>query len=335
MTMKLLCLLASLMFVSQTAFAKHENLRRSKFEKQGLFHVPDGLRTQVDFWTKIYTEYTTGQAVLHDPNDLAKVYSVIDLPTCDEPPKKECLLERENAMKKAKEPILAKLDPDGSKNIRVRAQVGQRDKFIEALFLSEDIIGEIEKIFKEKGLPVELSRLPFVESMFNVSAHSHAGAAGIWQFMPSTARVCGLKVGKGVDERLDITKSTHAAARHLKRDYNHLGDWALAVNAYNAGPGRLANAIKVLGTKDISKIIRHYEHPAYGFASKNFYPCFLAALRAYENRDLYFADILGDGSEYVRDVLRSSAKEKMTKAKKANFKHISSPKKSKVKRSKK
>jgi membrane-bound lytic murein transglycosylase D len=287
------------------------------------FIVPGGLKKEVDFWTKIYSEYTTDQAVLHDPSDLGKIYGVISLPHCDEPPVKECLDSREEAIKAAKEEYVQRLGLEGSKKVvktrkysyhgkkgrgkkkvrtvttivnpSIRAQVGQRDRFLQGIYYSKDFLPQIEEVFGEYNLPLEVTRLPFVESMFNIKARSRSGAQGIWQLMPSTARILGLKVGRGVDERNDPVKSAHAAARHLNRDYKRLGTWPLALNAYNTGPGRIAGAVNQLGTTDIVKIIRNYQGPGYGFAARNFYPCFLAALRVYENRTQYFQELAAEG----------------------------------------
>lgn len=280
-------------FSEDLFLAKIENPRISGKSSNKQFEVPAGLKNEVEFWKKIYGEYTSDQAVLHNLNDLTKVYKIITLPHCKEPPRKECLESREDVIKSEKEAILNTLDPTGEKRASnfvptIRAQVGLRDKFKEAIQLSKKYLLKIEPIFEEYSIPIEITRLPFVESMFNTKAKSHAGAAGLWQLMPKTARHFGLKVGKKHDDRTDTIKATRVAARHLVRDYNRLGRWDLAINAYNSGPGRIADAVNQLGTRDIVKIIKYYYHPAYSFAAKNFYPCFLAALDIYENRNVYF-----------------------------------------------
>lgn len=78
---------------------------------------------------------------------------------------------------------------------------------------------------------------PFIESSFDYSAHSSVGAAGIWQFMPRTARVYKMAVGRYVDERRDPIKATRAAAKYLKTAYDALGSWPLAIVSYNHGVG--------------------------------------------------------------------------------------------------
>lgn len=94
------------------------------------------------------------------------------------------------------------------------------------------------------GLPQELKYLAIVESMLNPTATSRAGARGIWQFMYNTGRSYGLEIDSFVDERLDVEKAADAAARYLKDAYKVFGDWALAISAYNCGPGNITKAIR-------------------------------------------------------------------------------------------
>lgn len=102
----------------------------------------------------------------------------------------------------------------------------------------------IEKVLEENDVPVELSYLCLVESQYNSRTISHAGAAGLWQLMPETARLMGLKVNGSVDERFDPYKATEAAVKYLKYLHSIFNDWGLAVAGYNMGPGRISNLIK-------------------------------------------------------------------------------------------
>jgi len=97
----------------------------------------------------------------------------------------------------------------------------------------------ISKILKQHHLPVDLKYIPMVESNFDPVAISPKGAVGYWQLMPQTAIALGLRVDDIVDERTDLVKSTHAAAKYLKWLYGELGNWTLAVAAYNSGPAKL------------------------------------------------------------------------------------------------
>lgn len=110
--------------------------------------------------------------------------------------------------------------------------------------------GTISRIFGQYGLPAELKYLAVIESKLKPSATSGAGAAGLWQLMPSTARALGLKVASKVDERRHVYKSTVAAAKYLKTLYTIYGDWLLVVAAYNSGPGNVNKAIKKSGSRN-------------------------------------------------------------------------------------
>ena len=107
------------------------------------------------------------------------------------------------------------------------------------------------------GLPLELKYLPVVESGLDPTAISHAGAAGLWQFMITTARRYDLKINSLVDERMDPYKASWAAAKYLKELYDIYGDWNLVLAAYNAGPQQVSKAMRRTGgERDYWKIYR-------------------------------------------------------------------------------
>ena len=111
------------------------------------------------------------------------------------------------------------------------------------LGLSQYYFPLIEEELIKAGLPVELRALPIIESALNPTAVSRMGAAGLWQFMPSTGKLYGLEVNSLVDERRDPVRSTQAACRYLKDLYAIYNDWSLAIAAYNCGPGNVNKAI--------------------------------------------------------------------------------------------
>jgi membrane-bound lytic murein transglycosylase D len=126
-----------------------------------------------------------------------------------------------------------------------------------------------------------------VESSFNPAAYSKVGAAGLWQFLRSTGRRF-LRIDAAVDERLDPFRETEAAAQLLAYNYRLLGTWPLAITAYNHGAAGMLRAREQLGTTDIVRIVRDYHSPTFGFASRNFYVSFLAALAVTQDPHKYF-----------------------------------------------
>lgn len=98
----------------------------------------------------------------------------------------------------------------------------------------------IVPILKEKGIPEDFKYLMAIESACNPLARSGAGAAGLWQFMPTTGKEYGLEVNSHVDERYNVEKATYAACKYLKDAYNRFGDWVSVAASYNAGQGRIS-----------------------------------------------------------------------------------------------
>ena len=169
---------------------------------------------------------------------------------------------------------------------RIRGQWGLKDRFQAGIERSGLYMDEIKRIFKQYNLPEELSILPHVESSFQLKAYSSAGAAGIWQFTRSTGRLF-MRVGYDVDERRDPILATYGAAKLLKKNYEVVRSWPLAITAYNHGLRGIQRAQKRHGS-DIVKIIKKYRSRTFGFASRNFYPEFLAALHVVKNQNKYF-----------------------------------------------
>ena len=107
---------------------------------------------------------------------------------------------------------------------------------------------------RDRGLPRELAALPLVESAFEPRAVSRAGAAGLWQLMPATARRFGLIVDASCDERFDPRKATQAALRYLYWLHGHFRDWPLALAAYNCGEGALTALLRRFGTDSLAAL---------------------------------------------------------------------------------
>ena len=273
------------------------------------FPVPRGLESKVEFWKKVYSKYTTNHAIVHDVDNLDIVYEVVSLKNRSKLSRRardrklgqvkrkyrKILLQ----LARTKDPSKLKGEPKrihdmvknnfrrASRNIRV--QIGQKDRFGKGLERSGAYMDQINQIFREYKLPSELAVLPHVESSFQLNAYSSAGAAGVWQFTRGTGRLF-MKVGYDVDERRDPILSTVAAAKLLKRNFEVLKRWPLAITAYNHGTQGMRQAQKRYGN-NIVDIIGKYRGRTFGFASKNFYAEFLAAKHVVEHQDKYFPNL--------------------------------------------
>jgi membrane-bound lytic murein transglycosylase D len=279
------------------------------------------LHDRVMFWTQIYGKYSASQGIMHDRYDLRLVYSVVDFAELEDNialSRTELEKLKEKRVQKQRDVIFAVLtkltsvtDPknltpeerkiwnlfpekDRAEKIKkaankdfIRFQLGQSNYFKKGIYYSGRYIRQMERIFREEGLPVELTRLPFVESSFNIFARSKVGASGIWQFMRGTGRDY-LKINKWVDERNDPLASSRAAARLLRSNYRELNSWPIAITAYNHGPSGMKRLMKDYETTSIVDLIEKAETPSFQFASRNFYACLLAAIEVEAHADKYF-----------------------------------------------
>jgi membrane-bound lytic murein transglycosylase D len=281
----------------------------------GTFPEYDSIRPNISFWKKIYTEYSTTQGVIHDKRNLGIIYGVIELKDRNRHGSRKINRDRIKKTKKKYKLILAKLargePPKGSEEKRVadlfgteaqrsdfrsamrnlRCQVGQKNPFRQGIIRSGAYLAEIKQIFRDAGLPTELSYLPHVESSFNPKAYSKFGAAGIWQFTRSTGKRF-MTVGYAVDERRDPIFSSYAAARLLKQNFKKLRNWPMAITAYNHGINGMLRAKRRNGSYEA--IFKEYRSRIFKFASRNFYSEFLAALEVAQNYRQYFGEIARD-----------------------------------------
>jgi membrane-bound lytic murein transglycosylase D len=147
--------------------------------------------------------------------------------------------------------------------------VNQRKSVVAGWLRQADRYDEwVRDVFASYGIPRDLHHLGMVESGYRPTVRSHAGAVGMWQFMPATGRGMGLRIDSLVDERMDPVRATHAAARHLRQlNREFRGDWALAAAAYNAGSGRInrglgrfnaTNFWDLAQRGDLAQETRHY-----------------------------------------------------------------------------
>ena len=278
-----------------------------------LFPLPDVLRPNVTFWKRVFAVFDRNGGLLHDMEDVSIVYHIWynDLPS--DAPLRQGMIDEARSRYRAILGTLADgklLDlTDDEQRVwelfkgrqhpmafraamnTMRFQGGMRSRFAEGLVRSWSYLPEMEQIFAEVGVPLELTRLPHIESSFENRALSKVGAAGMWQIMPATGRLY-LRVDRHVDERLNVRAATLAAARILRDNYEKLGTWPLAITAYNHGANGMQRAVDTVGTTDFSVIVQRYRGPLFGFASQNFYAEFLAALEVSQNYKQYFGDLL-------------------------------------------
>jgi membrane-bound lytic murein transglycosylase D len=289
---------------------------------------PEGIQPDVNFWIRVYTDVTTNEGLLHDERNLAVVYDTLRFGAGTSPRDRQRQVdERRDRHIAALRRIIAALGADGGRDAlsdedkrllalwgpnasvillkeamqRIRFQLGQADRFKEGLIRSSSWETHIAETFANQGLPPELAVLPHVESSFNAAAYSKVGAAGLWQFMRSTGRRY-MRVDDAVDERLDPYRSTEAAAQLLAYNYRVLGSWPLALTAYNHGAAGMRRAKESVGTDDFVKINRTYNSRTFGFASRNFFPSFLAALTIDENPEKYFGPLQRRPEQKFREV---------------------------------
>ncbi len=289
---------------------------------------PEGIQQDVNFWVRVYTEVTTNEGLLHDERNLTVVYDTLKFGAGTSPRDRQRLVDDRrdryiaalrrisaalpsesdrDSLSAEDKRILALWGPNPSAILlrdatqRIRFQLGQSDRFKEGLIRSSSWSTHIAETFANQGLPPELAVLPHVESSFNAAAYSKVGAAGLWQFMRSTGRRY-MRVDDAVDERLDPYRSTEAAAQLLAYNYRVLGSWPLALTAYNHGAAGMRRARETVGTDDFVKINRTYNSRTFGFASRNFFPSFLAALTIDENPEKYFGQLDRRPEQKFREV---------------------------------
>jgi membrane-bound lytic murein transglycosylase D len=281
-------------------------------EASEVFSYPPELESDVRFWIRVYTEVTTEQGLIHDDWFLGLVYEVLRFDPADSQRQRERIVEQAKTRYAQLLRRFAAGDTDnltaherrilhefGDKTTpaqfreaveRIRFQLGQADRFHEGLIRAQAYEASISKVLADRGVPPEIGALPHVESSFNPAAYSRVGAAGLWQFMPGTARRY-MRVDGVVDQRLDPYSATEAAANLMLYNYRLLGSWPLAVTAYNHGPGGLRRAQDELGTTNIAVIVKRYQGATFGFASRNFYVAFLAALEVDRHAEKYFGPL--------------------------------------------
>jgi len=279
------------------------------------FPRPPGLEPDIAFWRRVYTEIDTSSGFIHDSSYLGVVYRTVRFPEGASGRDRNRVLR--SAYEELRE-ILARLAsgkrdgltdaerrvleawPDDVSNEqlrgageRLRFQLGQSDRFRSGLIRAGRWKPYIDSVLERRGLPPELAALPHVESSFDPTAYSKVGAAGMWQFTRSTG-LRYMRIDHIVDERRDPYFSTVAAARLLQNNFDVLQSWPLALTAYNHGVAGMRQAVQQQKTTDIETIVRNYKGRTFGFASRNFYVAFLAALDIDREPERYFGPLTPD-----------------------------------------
>lgn len=296
--------------------------------------VPPEIRDNVEFWRNVYGRWSRSQVAFHDNYHMGVIYEVATIPgrvkggyTAEQKrfvKRKEAQyrdglksLEHKiaygDSLTRFERSLRDKLVKKGGRSAlsgasgRLRSQRGVRERFRRGVEISGRYDRAFRKIFRARGLPEDLAYLPHVESSFQTNARSSVGAAGVWQFMPSTGRAYDLKVGRTVDERLDPVLAANGAARYLGDAYRKLGSWPLAITSYNHGQGGMAKAKRLHGN-NIGRIVKRYRGKSFGFASRNFYAEFIAAREVAGNPGKYFRGRIAYERplDHDRIVLRSS-----------------------------
>lgn len=279
------------------------------------FPMPPELQRDVDFWVAIFSHYSTQEGVLHDNRNLAVVYESIPMPSDLSRRERN---RRTDARRKQIQDVLRSLASGKRDNLsdqesrvlalwpsdvsnetlaaagkRIRYQQGLKDRFREGLIRAGRWRDHIETEFRALGVPLELAALPHVESSYNPAARSNVGASGIWQFTRSTGRRF-LRVDHVLDERNDPFDASRAAGKLLAYNYSVTGNWPMAITAYNHGLGGARRAMREYGDTEYADIMRNYDGRTFGFASRNFYVAFLAAMQIDQNVEQYFPGLVVD-----------------------------------------
>ncbi len=300
----------------------HHFLTDPEFRIDPEFKVPPELIHDVQFWLKIYAKYSMFQVILYDKLHPEKVYDVIDVKDLFKRGKSEVNIEVTQTQKvtqaiarykSAFDKLISKpkISPEkggpyvakilslwGSKKANewreikksLRSQTGQRDRMMEGILNADPYFPSMEAIFRKFNLPIKLTRIPLVESSFNLNAMSKADAVGAWQFLERSAKEY-LIVDRAhkIDERLSPVKSSYAAAKMFQRNIKLLGDLGLAIIAYNHGPRNLLKIKHKYRGERFTQLLKLKKNNPLGYASRNYYSEFIAALYAESYKDVFYS----------------------------------------------
>jgi len=284
--------------------------------------VPQSIARRVNFWRRVYSLWSKNQNVLHVaeyPEVVLEIHDSTRMKSLGDKSRERMMKSEIQKRRNHYRQMLSKFAYTKKLNVNqlsaserrvyhlfdhikdankfkiaassIRVQRGQREYIASGLEIAPKYLPHAEEEFRRQGLMPELARLAFIESSFNLQARSKVGASGVYQVMPETGRDY-LIVTPEIDERNDPIKASRAAAKLLALNYKILGEWPLAITAYNHGVGGISRAMREQGTKDIVKLINEYRGRNFGFASKNFYAGFLGLLASLKNSAKVFPEVV-------------------------------------------
>ena len=175
----------------------------------------------------------------------------------------------------------------------------QKNKMGKMLGLSGYYFPIFERALKAYNIPDEIKYLPIIESSMNPHAISKVGATGMWQFMFGTAKAYGLNMDNFVDERKDPIEASYAAAAYFRDAYEELGDWLLAIAAYNCGKGNVTRAIDKAGSRDFWEIRKFLPKE-----TRDYVPAFIAAVYLMNYADQHGIATQNAGINFKTDTIQ-------------------------------
>lgn len=244
---------------------------------------PECLQPNINFWHSVYTEYTKHDLIVFNKETM-EIYGVYPRPKGSK--RAVRVTKKQLIYKHAK--VLPKTE---RKNVSI--QGGARGLFEKGLLNFGIHYPAIAEELEKHNMPPQIALLPFVESAYNSKATSPVGAVGMWQIMPKTGRLYGVKNKKHLRNH-EVAMKT--AIKILKANKEMLGDWILAINAYHSGIGRIMKASDIANSKDICEILNFMDEndvkiKGYKFYSRNYVAQLFAIERA------VFGDLTEEGAE--------------------------------------
>lgn len=284
------------------------------------FKIPAGLRGRVGFWLQVFGRYSSDIKIVHDKRNPEIIFGTISGANSygAERTERFVLKALKDRIKEAaglsetqllsdleRQSLRSLLELAGGldeKNVRrilrdLRTQTGQRDHFLAGIQRSQILMPQIEAIFAERGLPLGLTRIPFVESSFNPNAFSRIGAIGLWQFVRETAKQMIHR--DSVELWRDPIAQSKAAAKLLQLYRNVLPNWGLAVTAYNSGVGRIRRLSQKYEVETVEDFQNIPIKEDLGFAGRNFFAEVLAVNLLEQYKDIIFEHELSPFESHI------------------------------------